>query len=1454
MQKGPRRTMPRRSHAELVEAFQLVMQATWQNQAQVGKLAGFKSKGTVTKWLKSQMGESATEVHDNRVERWLDSRVECGAESGEASDPELADMPMAISYPDTSDGSDSEDIFTDSEDDSSDSSSEPDDDRRGWQHPPAIVPLDGSRFEGGRGAAAANRSEGEQNVAADGNRPEDQRNVAADSSEYEDERNVAADGNRYEDDREVAADSSEYEDEAADSNESDPEGELGAGPAAGRRRINTANAFVRVRRLTKKTKLSHKQRAKKKQADRNGTSYAGAKAARVGSRQGLVIDAATARKHHAVSSHVSATPMKQGHTLTKDHVCAECSETMKHIVRECKPALRTAREINNYKGTFKRRHNLAKLRRLLLTLAFNFGKWVVHATCLRAEFGCTWWWFQHLHRAAVEAAGVCTTRKTKEFILKWGLGESILVPLAGEHALLSPKQYLDRMGHDSMIEVVSQSKGQHGLCFKDGNNTAKGTQKEFVSFVVNNRTTTGRTPDKYGRHHGEVYYLSSKFKKLRKQSNGQREKNTKVPDAQIMTEEFLNSLKPGIRSVDRSTVALWFKKMFGIGSKLGHTGVHPHKTATCPHCCSYALDTESCEITLDLERRQGSQTATRKATIAELEQSLLDIGVEWGLHTDEAHEAQEAYHASCNGAHNLYAKLCSEWSAVLTREANADEKLHEHVDHFCKLAAAYVFVISSDYQQDKLWPAWNSSPQPGPTYFLSKITEYIQIICAESCGETDGDTRYGRNRAYMRQETIGGAKDANDTISTLVDFLMAPRIASCKQPALHRTGYSEESPLGGTVTAEITPLQAPISRQAGDVWANVITAGYVAVGAVLPEVSLEKACILYNAPDSGWVHGEIIRCSTDRRRRDIVTGGVPNYVVAYSLDPEIPTDLTEISQELQPASYASGPDCGEGSWVLIISAQLTAPNSPSDSMLVKPVGYHNPAGYELQEAPPTTSELAFRNAAGSALVGRKFIQKWPKHGWCVGSIKRQNIESKSLNGTKINFVCGYDDDPEAEQVLQAKDYCADANAPDWSWALLVDAADPVDDPSPASGPAPQISAEVQKLAELISPLQPQAFIRDVLLWMDNCGGTNKNQYVFGSFAIALALSVLDVFRPCFMLAYHGKFGPDILAQKSAGSYNSGDTFNEAMLLGHFSNYADAVAYDGTLLHTWKEGSGQLFYPVEHITSYREFMLIADDGAVRLGEPAEPSAEYAKRYPDAGDFYTQEALEREAQALKLRSLPGVFKTFCNGEHAGVGAGQTQDSARFLPRSCSKLRKVRLFKKIRDTDTMWIEQDRYQKTQDVVEFCKELAKVVPYENSSIPSQTAKAYWGARAQQIKDQMSKYVPPKYVPDEYSVASGGLTGLIRTSCNSTHQQQHVDTTTAIETATGTPKRNYNKTTDDSVLVALCPKNPAGKPMVVCKTAEIVALAKKVDPNLAYQSVKRALKRLEKAQQLAPRQ
>ena len=223
--------------------------------------------------------------------------------------------------------------------------------------------------------------------------------------------------------------------------------------------------------------------------------------------------------------------------------------------------------------------------------------------------------------------------------------------------------------------------------------------------------------------------------------------------------------------------------------------------------------------------------------------------------------------------------------------------------------------------------------------------------------------------------------------------------------------------------------------------------------------------------------------------------------------------------------------------------------------------------------------------------------------------------------------------------------------------------------------------QLEHLRDMIAwldPLNPQAFVRELMLWMDNCGGTNKNQYVMGSFAILFALDVLDVMCFSFMLAYRGKFGPDVLAQKVAGSYNSGDTFSEAMLVEHFSRYSFPRVYGGTMLRTWKEGSSRLFHAVAHITSYREFMMIADDGAVDLGKPTTPTAAYAQRYPDDGNFYKGEVLRREAEALKRRSLPGVVKSVLQGNHCGLGAGQISDEPRLFPRTIKTLRIVRLFK--------------------------------------------------------------------------------------------------------------------------------------------------------------------------------
>jgi hypothetical protein len=257
-----------------------------------------------------------------------------------------------------------------------------------------------------------------------------------------------------------------------------------------------------------------------------------------------------------------------------------------------------------------------------------------------------------------------------------------------------------------------------------------------------------------------------------------------------------------------------------------------------------------------------------------------------------------------------------------------------------------------------------------------------------------------------------------------------------------------------------------------------------------------------------------------------------------------------------------------------------------------------------------------------------------------------------------------------------------------------------------------------------------------------------------------------------MVANHGKFAPDVLAQKAAGHYNSGDTFNEAMLLKHFENHASAQAYDGQLLRTWKEATPLVFKAVEHITQYRRFLLVADDRQVSLAE-AVPPADYVDRYPDAGAFFNAADVEKECVLLKQRSLQTVMAAIRDRTYTGIGAAVTAEDgscvytdveARLFPTQLKKPRTVRLFKKLRESDTFWIEQESYMKTADPREVCAALAKVVPYCMSTIPGQCARPYWGARVQQIKDQHARYIPIRYVPDHFALGEGGLSRSLSAS------------------------------------------------------------------------------------------
>lgn len=107
-------------------------------------------------------------------------------------------------------------------------------------------------------------------------------------------------------------------------------------------------------------------------------------------------------------------------------------------------------------------------------------------------------------------------------------------------------------------------------------------------------------------------------------------------------------------------------------------------------------------------------------------------------------------------------------------------------------AASLRFEISSDYQQDKAIPAWNLSPQPGPTYFMSSITHYVHIICMDSCGKAFGSSTHSRNVVYARSEETAGHKTCDDTLSTVADALLGSCAPNFPQPRLFRSGYDAD--------------------------------------------------------------------------------------------------------------------------------------------------------------------------------------------------------------------------------------------------------------------------------------------------------------------------------------------------------------------------------------------------------------------------------------------------------------------------------------------------------------------------------------------------------------------------------------------------------------------------------------------------------------------------------------
>ena len=172
-----------------------------------------------------------------------------------------------------------------------------------------------------------------------------------------------------------------------------------------------------------------------------------------------------------------------------------------------------------------------------------------------------------------------------------------------------------------------------------------------------------------------------------------------------------------------TSVVNWLGSRFGIGSAEGYTTIHPQKTDACDFCCASENDAASIRMTLKRHGQQHDQTLERAAAVAELEATLKDVEAARLAHLEEADEAKEAYKSGYAAAsHECYAELTASFAALPRDGAfNADGSINGHSAEgkqmlaFAKRASGFVVPLDTDFQQDKSYPEWKQTPQPGPT-------------------------------------------------------------------------------------------------------------------------------------------------------------------------------------------------------------------------------------------------------------------------------------------------------------------------------------------------------------------------------------------------------------------------------------------------------------------------------------------------------------------------------------------------------------------------------------------------------------------------------------------------------------------------------------------------------------------------------------------------------------------
>ncbi len=316
-----------------------------------------------------------------------------------------------------------------------------------------------------------------------------------------------------------------------------------------------------------------------------------------------------------------------------------------------------------------------------------------------------------------------TIKMRKDHVLQEQLCD-VIPPLHEANVLVWWKNLQD----SSMVELRSSPKLHKGK----SNNSKEEFIPRFLSFIDNNSQPNGR---RIGSH-GPLWFFNSTFTRIHAPSASETDKPESWKRRSLVY-EFNKTLEDD-KSISNGTAKKW------LHTYRPKHAISPRKTDYCEMCFECQEQKrryEAIAMRLQQEGNSSESEILEKRALAEsygllLAEHRMDAGFELHHYKQHTHKSRSLY---CH-----FEKL---------QKREADTKTCQ------KLKREMIFSLSLDYQQSKLTPHWGTSAQPGETYYLRKLSHNIFGLV---------DHTRSKNTVYVFDERVGGAKNADTTIS-LVD-------------------------------------------------------------------------------------------------------------------------------------------------------------------------------------------------------------------------------------------------------------------------------------------------------------------------------------------------------------------------------------------------------------------------------------------------------------------------------------------------------------------------------------------------------------------------------------------------------------------------------------------------------------------------------------------------------------